>query len=54
MKFEYKQLILQDTEVIGDSKLNEYGQEGWELVSSFQVEKRFGLRHFYIFKREIE
>jgi hypothetical protein len=63
MAFEYKTLQFEDTSVLGghltprelDKELNELGGQGWELVSSFDIQYRQtgGTRNVVcIFKRK--
>lgn len=39
-KFEYRSLPLKHTELVASTRLNELGQEGWELI---QVVHQYGL-----------
>jgi hypothetical protein len=58
IKWAYKRItvdIFEITEPDFETKLNEVGQEGWELISSFDRERGGNSKEcFFIFKRAIE
>lgn len=61
MKFEYSTLVVEVMKLLGakldheafHKKLNEYGAEGWELVSVFSLSRIQGTTHEItaVFKR---
>jgi hypothetical protein len=48
-EFEYKVIELEDFSVRYRNNLNEYGKDGWELIS---VQSSYGSSKLYYFKRE--
>lgn len=63
-KWEYKTIAFETTGLWGgilntrrfEEELNQYGEEGWEMVSSFATQQAYGKSAsvFVVFKREKE
>lgn len=54
MRFEYKTLTTRDNRQLSGSQLNEWGSQGWELVSVLTHGSKLALRWHYVLKRAVD
>ncbi len=58
IKWSYKRVTIDILDVLGEgfeNTLNKYGNEGWELVSTFDRERGGNSKEcFFLFKRQVE